>query len=129
MRARLLAIRAAERRLEHLQDQGTIAHAAYDALMSEYAGLEEELEQNLRVFYSQYPDLTENEITTAHLEALRAQRSALFDLNRRGLISDDVYRELITEIDTQIHERTQTPAQSRAAESGPEVPTEEESGG
>lgn len=64
-------------------------------------------------------------VETAHAEGLlqamvlRAQRSTLFDLNRRGSISDEVYRQLTSEIDAQMNDLIETPAQHRAAERGP----------
>lgn len=125
-RARLLSLRAVEHRLKRLRDEGTITQAVYKSLTSKYESLEMELEEKLHALYQQHPDLTENEIAMARLEALRAERSSLFELNRRGVISDDVYRELTTEIDDELHQLMQTPAQRRAAESGPEAPGEVE---
>lgn len=125
-RARLLSLRAVEHRLYRLRDEGTITQAIYKSLSAKYESLEGKLEERLRTLYQEHPDLTENEIAMAQSEALRAERSSLFELNRRGVISDDIYRELTTEIDGQLHQLTQTPAQRRAAESGPEAPGEVE---
>jgi Na+:H+ antiporter len=125
-RARLLSLRAVEHRLNRLRDEGTITQAVHNSLTAEYDSKAGELEERLRVLYQQHPDLTESEIGMARLEALRSERSALFDLNRRGVISDDVYRELTTEVDADLHELMRTPAQRRAAERGPEAPGEVE---
>jgi Na+:H+ antiporter len=123
-RARLLSLRAVEHRLNRLRDEGAITQAVHKSLTAEYDSMAGELEEKLRVLYQQHPDLTENEIGIARLEALRSERSALFDLNRRGLISDDVYRELTTEVDAGLQHFMRTPAQRRAAETGPEAPEE-----
>jgi Na+:H+ antiporter len=123
-RARLLSLRAVEHRLKRLRDEGAITQAVHKSLTAEYDSMAGELEEKLRVLYQQHPDLTENEIGIARLEALRSERSALFDLNRRGLISDDVYRELTTEVDAGLQHFMRTPAQRRAAETGPEAPEE-----
>lgn len=125
-RARLLSLRAVEQRLKRLRDEGTITQAAHRALSAEYESLEGGLEEKLAKFHQLYPDMTENEIAMARLEALRSERSALFELNRRGVIQDDVYRELTTEIDVGLRELMRTPEQRRAAESGPEAPGEAE---
>lgn len=121
-RSRLVSLRAAEHRLKHLRDEGTITLAAYSKLASKYSGQQGALEEKLRVLYEQDPDLTKSEITMG-------QQEALFDLNRRGVTSDDVYRELTTEIDVELHQLIQTPAQHRASESGPEAPVEVEESG
>lgn len=118
-RARLLSLRVGEQRLKRLRDQGSIAGAAFASVQQQYRELENDLEERLHLLHAQHPELTEEEIRYARLEALRAERSALNDLNRRGSISDDVYRELATEIDNQLHALTLTPAERRAAETGP----------
>jgi Na+:H+ antiporter len=125
-RARLLSLRAVEHRLNRLRDEGTITQAVHTSLTAEYDSTAGELEERLRMLYQQHPDLTQSEIGMARLEALRAERSALFDLNRRGVISDDVYRELTTEVDSELQHFMRTPAQRRAAERGPEAPGEAE---
>jgi len=118
-RGRLLAMRAAQRRLKRLRDLGSVSAEAYEALNSQYAAQENQLQENLHALYRQHPDLTEREITSARLEGLRAERSALFDLNRRGAISDGVYRELAGDIDAQLNDATETRTQRRAAARGP----------
>lgn len=125
-RARLLSLRAVEHRLDRLRSEGTITQPVFNSLKGKYGQLEQGLEQKLLAFYEQYPDLTDSEIAMAQLEALRAERSALFELNRRGVIPDDVYRELTGEVDQELHRLMRTPAQRRAAEAGPEAPGEME---
>jgi uncharacterized protein YaaQ len=46
------------------------------------------------------PTVDEEEIDTARREALRAQRSTLTSLLTDGVISDETYSQLVTEVDT-----------------------------
>lgn len=101
-RARLLASRAAERRLALLHEEGSISASTYDALRADIQTAEEALALELDSFYGADPEFREGEIRAARVESLRAQRSELLDLNRRGLISDETFRLLSAEIDSQL---------------------------
>jgi hypothetical protein len=48
------------------------------------------------------PALEAQELDVARQEALRAQRGALQDLRRDGLISDEVFDDLVTEVDAKL---------------------------
>ena len=50
------------------------------------------------------PALETEELDTAWREMLRAQRSALLDLRRDGVIKDEVFEELSAEVDAQLSE-------------------------
>lgn len=126
VRARLLAVRASERRLAVLREQSVVSAEVYESVSSQYAKRHEELAKELRDLHEQHPEITEDELRVARLESLRAERSALFDLNRRGSVSDEVYGGLIAEIDTQLHALSATSAEQRAAESGPDEPSDTE---
>lgn len=121
MRARLLALHMAKHRLKLLHEEGTITQAAFEKVRQEYEIQERGLEENLQILYAKNPRLRQRELNSARLEGLRVQRSELFSLNRRGLIADDVYRDLTAEIDSELETLTQTPAERRAVEAGPEV--------
>ena len=123
-RARLLALRASERRLGVLREQGVVSPEVYETVNAQNAARHSGLMAELRELYAQNPEITESEIQVARLELLRTERSALFDLNRRGSISDETYTDLIAEIDAQLHTQSTTPAQLRAAERGPAEPEE-----
>ncbi|MGB8643770.1 MAG: Na+/H+ antiporter, partial [Anaerolineae bacterium] len=101
-RGRLLGMRAAQRRIKRLHEMGLVSPEAYEALTSQYIAQENQLQENLHALHRLHPDLTEREITNARIEGLRAERSALFDLNRHGALSDSVYRELVADIDAQL---------------------------
>jgi NhaP-type Na+/H+ and K+/H+ antiporter len=50
------------------------------------------------------PVLEAEELDTGWREMLRAQRSSLFDLRQDGVISDEVFEQLSTEVDAQLDE-------------------------
>ncbi len=62
--------------------------------------------------------LRRRELGSARLESLRARRSQLIDLSRRGIISDDKYHQL-TEVEEQVQTLASTSAARRASASGP----------
>lgn len=123
-RAQLFALRAGERRLNRMHNQGAITQTAFDSVQTDYQIREQELQETLQMLYAQNPGLTRGELNAARLEGLRAQRSELFDLNRRGFITDEVYRELTEAIDGELNQLSTTPAELRAVERGP-APDEE----
>lgn len=118
MRAKLLAARAADRRLAHLHDQGAIAENTFQTLRVDLETQAQELAESLNTLYVTNPELKSDELKTAQLESLRAQRNEIFDLNRRGVISDDTYRVMISEIDDGIHALTGNPAVRHVAANG-----------
>jgi hypothetical protein len=50
------------------------------------------------------PDVEADELDTAYREALRGQRAALTGLLRDGVISEDTYSQLISEVDEALME-------------------------
>jgi ribosomal protein L19E len=118
-RARLLSTQAAERRLAQLRQRGTIAANTYDTLHAEIEAQSQELTENLDSLYNQNPELWKGELRSARLESLRAQRSQLFELHRREVISNEIYRQLTAEVDAQLQVLTRTPDERRAVAAGP----------
>ncbi len=97
--ARAIAERAAFDRLGKLHDAGLISSHTWKNLQKR---LGERLDVLTDAVYQKLhddPSLEIEELVTARREALRAQRSALVNLRRDGVISDDVYEELGVEID------------------------------
>ncbi len=118
-RARLLAARAAERRLHELHRAETITEKVFQQVGEEYENRRRELAETLEQLYQENDTLLSSEIHSVQLEALRAQRSELFDLNRRGVISEHVYRTLTAEIDEQLENLAVTRDEQRATHTGP----------
>ncbi len=71
-----------------------------------WGGLREDYRQDQRHFvermaelFQDHAELEREMLLQARREALQAERSALGDALRRGLLSDHVYEELVTDVD------------------------------
>ena len=115
LHARLLAARAAYHRLKAQSDQGALDPAAWKTIEPELRGRIQSLKQALEQFAADHPDLAARITASLRREALIIQRATITDLGREGVISDDVARELITEIDAEIDELRRTPSPSPAS--------------
>ncbi len=98
--ARAIAERAGFEQLSKLHDAGLISSHTWE-------NLQERLGERLKVLTDavheklhEEPSLEIEELITARREALRAQRSALVNLRRDGIISDEAYEDLGVEIDS-----------------------------
>jgi CPA1 family monovalent cation:H+ antiporter len=101
-RGRLLAAQAARQRLRHLHDSGLITAAVWEQLSGELeARIQERLEAQ-RALLRQRPTLQTQALADARQEGLRAERAALMTLLAEGLLSEEVYEELTTEVDRQL---------------------------
>ncbi|HEX9090469.1 MAG TPA: Na+/H+ antiporter, partial [Anaerolineales bacterium] len=112
--ARLTALRSADSRLDRLHNDGMLSSHTQERLkrfISEQASM---LAEKVRGMLLADPVLEAEELDTGWREMLRAQRSALFTLRQEGVISDDVFEQLSTEVDAQLSEGY--PALSEGAE-------------
>jgi CPA1 family monovalent cation:H+ antiporter len=100
--ARLTSMRAALSHLEHRHKEGLLSTHAWDILRPEYENQVLVYGDKARQTIQATPGLEAEELDTAHREALRAQRSALLGLYRDGVVSQEVFSELVTEIDIQL---------------------------
>ncbi|MHB8133118.1 MAG: Na+/H+ antiporter [Anaerolineaceae bacterium] len=100
--ARLAALRSAETHIEHRYRDGLISTPVWEQikpkLLEQIALLSESLRELLRV----EPVLETEELDISRREILRAQRSAYHGLRRDGVISEDVFEMLISEVDAEI---------------------------
>ncbi len=110
LHARLLAARSAYNRLKGEYYQGALDPAAWKTIESELNDRVQALKQELEQFAEAHPDLVARITTSLRREALIIQRATISDLAREGVISDDVARELIAEIDAEIDELKRSPA-------------------
>jgi len=102
--ARLTALRSADSRLDRLHNDGMLSSHTQEKLkrfISEQASM---LAEKVRGMLLADPVLEAEELDTGWREMLRAQRSALFTLRQDGVISDDVFEQLSTEVDAQLSE-------------------------
>lgn len=97
--ARAMTTRAGFQHLRRLSNEGLISAATWRSL-------EPMLERRLEVMTNivqealrESPELRMEETITARREMLRAQRSALSSIRRSGSISEEIYADLVSEID------------------------------
>jgi CPA1 family monovalent cation:H+ antiporter len=100
--ARLTALRAAQKHLHNIHAQGLVSTHAYEQLKPMLEGEIDHFSEVVRNVLRSAPQLEAEEIDTARRELLRAERSALLGLRRDGVISEETFDELSTEVDTSL---------------------------
>src|SRR5262249_29212335 len=96
---RLMAVRAARTRIQQLHQHGMISATTWERLAPE---LDRHIAQYLdaqRDLLREHPGLRAEELDDARREGLRAQRALLVTLLNDGVISEQVYDELLAEVD------------------------------
>ncbi len=101
---RLMAARAARDRLRKMYDEGAISATTWEKLEPDLESRVQSYLEAQRDLLREQPSLQVEELDDARREGLRAQRATLADLLRDGLISEDVFEELVTEVDTALEE-------------------------
>jgi NhaP-type Na+/H+ or K+/H+ antiporter len=102
--ARLTALRSADSRLDRLHNDGMLSSHTSEKLKRFITGQASSLAEKVRGLLLADPVLEAEELDTGWREMLRAQRSSLFDLRQDGVISDEVFEQLSTDIDAQLSE-------------------------
>jgi CPA1 family monovalent cation:H+ antiporter len=97
--ARMMAYRAAALHLDHMHREGFLSQHAWETLKPELLERTEQMALDVRALQRVHPELAAEELDSARRELLRAQRGALRSLQRDGVISEEVFATLITEID------------------------------
>ncbi|CAN5379021.1 Na+/H+ antiporter [soil metagenome] len=99
---RLLGAQAALRRLEEMHSDSMLSLATWQKI-------EPKLRQQVATalaaqmkLFEEYPDLQVEEHEDAELEGLRAERASLATMLASGMISDQIYDELVEEVDNAI---------------------------
>jgi CPA1 family monovalent cation:H+ antiporter len=100
--ARLTAYRSAAEHLDKLYRDGFLSEHAWEVLRPELLGHAQALAAAARDLVRTQPELAQEELRRARRELLRAQRSALRGLQRDGIISEEVFEALVSEIDAGI---------------------------
>lgn len=102
--ARLTALRVADARLDRLHAEGLMSTPTWESLKplvtQDAIGLAEAVRESLAID----PGLAAEELDTGWRELLRAQRSALQGLQSDGVISEDVFEQLVAELDAQLQQ-------------------------
>jgi len=102
--AELTASRAAEAHLERRYREGLISARAWEVLKPRLQEQNAELASKVRAALRAAPSLEAEELEVARREILRAKRSAYQGLRRDGVISDDAYSQLTSQVDTALEE-------------------------
>jgi len=97
--ARMMVFRAAALHLDHMQREGFLSQHAWETLKPELLERTEQMALDVRALQRVHPELAAEELDSARRELLRAQRGVLRSLQRDGVISEEVFATLITEID------------------------------
>ncbi|MCG8347217.1 MAG: Na+/H+ antiporter [Chloroflexales bacterium] len=96
---RLMAARAARDHLYHLHDEGLISGATWEYLSPRLdSQIQHSIAAQQALLYKQ-PALLLEEREDAWREGLRAQRAMLSKMLTEGLLTEEVYAELVTEVD------------------------------
>jgi CPA1 family monovalent cation:H+ antiporter len=98
--ALLHATRAGKDELDKLYSEGILPGDVFRAMAEAYDDEIDRRNQDLRDLMRRYPELEQEIVLQAREDVLRAERSAVADLNRRGLISEQVHPDLIRETDS-----------------------------
>ena len=107
--ARLTALRSADSRLDRLHNDGMLSSHTWEKLKRYITSQASMLAEKVRGMLLADPVLEAEELETGWREMLRAQRSSLFDLRHDGVISDDVFEQLSTDVDIQLSEGYPSP--------------------
>jgi CPA1 family monovalent cation:H+ antiporter len=99
--ALIYARRAGKRELDRLYEDGMLSPEIWQAMSEVYKSQIQQGNQEFRDLLHDYPELEQTMVLQARNDALRAERTAIGDAARRGLISEDVYHQLIKETDNQ----------------------------
>jgi CPA1 family monovalent cation:H+ antiporter len=102
--ARAVASRAAYEHLENRFRQGLLSDHVWKTLSPFLAEHSRHLADSVRQVLTSDPSVEAEELDTARREALRAQRSALNSLRRDGVITEENYEQLVTEVDAALTE-------------------------
>jgi hypothetical protein len=102
--ARLTALRSADARLDRLRNDGMLSSHTWEKLKHDVTRQATGLADTVRGLLLADPALEAEELETGWREMLRAQRSSLLSLRRDGVISDEVFDQLTTDVDAQLSE-------------------------
>jgi CPA1 family monovalent cation:H+ antiporter len=99
---RLYAERAGFRQLEDLHRQGLLTDEAWGGMRRDYQSSQLELAEEMNLMFVEHPELEREVLLQARRDALRAERGALSEARRRGLLSETTHEELRAELDRRL---------------------------
>lgn len=104
IQGQLLAIRSAINYVDRLYRGGALIPTAYTTVKAELTAREENVSGQIDELLNDQPDLREQIVSLARTEALRAERIALDELSREGILGEEALIELQAELDEAIYE-------------------------
>jgi CPA1 family monovalent cation:H+ antiporter len=104
--ARFVAGRAAYDYLRRMNQQGLISEHTWQRLAPVMERQNDTLVDAVKRVITSDPAVEAEELDTAHRQSLRAQRSALTSLLRDGVISEENYSQLVSEVDSALTEQS-----------------------
>ncbi len=110
--ATLTSLRAAESHLDRRHREGLVSTHTWEKLKDDLGVQIARLTDTVRQVLRSEPELETEEFDTAWREIQRARRSALLGLRQDGVITEDVYEKLSTDIDAQLSHGYQPPEDS-----------------
>ena len=113
--ARYVAARSSHDHLRRMRQRGLISEHAWQIIIPALERQTAHLVEEVRQIAASNPAVEAEELDTAHREGLRAQRAALTGLLRDGIINEDIFGELVGEVDSAL---TTDPASMLGAGSG-----------
>lgn len=99
---RLVAAQAALQSVENQHGAKMISDSTWHELEQKLANEVDEARQQQKDLIDQNPELRHEEVEDAEIEALRARRAALGEMQSSGIISEQVYSELVSDVDAAI---------------------------
>ena len=95
----LIARRAGKEAVRKLHEEGAIAPDVWQAIEAIYDEDIQTSSEDLLNHLNDYAELTIDMVIQARFEALKGERAAVSQAVKRGLISEEIQKELITELD------------------------------
>lgn len=93
---------AGKRELRRLWDEGVLFRDTWEALDATYEDEINELRVGTKIHLQRYPELELGVLLQARVDLLRAERSAIGEAARRGLISNESHQKMAREADNRL---------------------------
>lgn len=97
--ARAIANQASYEHLENMRHSGLISEHTWQSISPQLEQYNQVLVDATKAVITNHPELEAEEMETALREAMQAQRSTLSSLLNDGVISDETYIQLVSEVD------------------------------
>lgn len=122
---KLVAARAALSELSELHGRGEVSEHLYERLRRHYEGVRREASSALASTTRDYEVVRRRQLGRISARILAAQRAALSETLRRGILSEEVWRDLKREIDARLIEGQEEGWEQVWLEEGLKVPAED----